>query len=508
MSRAARCVITPDQDRAALLADALRTVAAVVLLSALFLAPLNYGSTRLMAYETLVALAFTGSAAWLLACGLAHAWTWPPLPARIGIGLIGLSAVVWLFALARPELPEFTERHLARIVARWPHSVVPRDFSWLIAGAAAGLASLTALTDLARDPLWRKAVAAVILVTGASVAVLGMVQNATGASGIYWEASHRMPGAFFGPFFHHTAAGAYLNTVWPLGFALALAGIQRGRFTPRGRLLVGGSLACAGVVLVAHAAHVSRFPQVIAAVVLLAFVTWTGFWRGLGRVPGLRWALTIAAIATGAAVVTLGAGRLDDIAARWDQIQLANLIGGRAAVAPPAVAEWPRLMRDDLFIPSDHRAYPLGDRGATYAAALSAIAERPWFGWGPGGWTAAAAAHSADPFVRTFFLTVQFTHNDLLQAGVEWGLVGAAGWLLVLGGSVVFALLRLRRSPAHDYLGAGAITALTAVFVQSVIDFPLQIPAVQFNAFALAALGWSVPDARTTSAAVSAVPSL
>lgn len=508
MSHAARCVITPDQDRAALLADALRTVAAVVLLSALFIAPLNYGSTRLTPYETLVALALTGSAAWLLACGLARAWTWPPLPARIGIGLIAVSALVWLFALSTPGLPEFTQRHYARIVERWPNSVVPRDFGWLIAGTIAGLASLVAFTDLARELLWRKAMAAVILVTAATVAVLGLVQNATGANGIYWESSHRMPGAFFGTFFHHTAAGAYLNTAWPMGLALALAGIHRGRFTPRGRLLIGGSLACAGVILVAHAAHVSRFPQVIAAVILVAFALWTGFWRGLGRVPGLRLGLTAAALTTGVAVVTLGASRLDDIAARWDQIRVANLIGGRAAVPPPAMSEWPRLMRDDLFIPSDHRAYPLGDRGATYAAALSAIVERPWFGWGPGGWMAAAAAHSVDPFVRTFFLTVQFTHNDLLQACVEWGLVGASGWVLVIGGSVVFALVRLHRAPGRDPIAAGATAALTAVLIQSLIDFPLQIPAVQFNALALAALAWSAGGARAPVAAVSPVPSL
>lgn len=508
MSHAARCVITPDQDRAALLADALRTVAAVVLLSALFIAPLNYGSTRLIPYETLVALALTGSAAWVLACGLAHAWTWPPLPAQIGIGLIAMSAAVWVFALTPPELPEFTQRHYTRIVERWPNSVVPRDFGWLLAGTAAGLAALVAFTGLARELLWRKAIAAVILATAATVAVLGLVQNATGASGIYWESSHRMPGAFFGTFFHHTAAGAYLNTAWPLGLALALAGIQRGRFTPRGRLLIGGSLAGAGVILVAHAAHVSRFPQVIAAFTLVGFALWTGLWRGLGRVPGLRLAVAVAGLTTGAAVVAFGASRLDDIAARWDQIRIANLIGGRVPVPPPAMSEWPRLMRDDLFIPSDHRAYPLGDRGATYATALSAIAERPWFGWGPGGWMAAAAANSIDPFVRTFFLTVQFTHNDLLQACVEWGLVGAAGWVLVIGGSVVFALVRLQRSPERDPVAAGAVAALMAVFTQSLIDFPLQIPAVQFNALALAALAWSADGARTPVAAVSPVPSL
>jgi O-antigen ligase len=361
--------------------------------------------------------------------------------------------------------------------------------------------------DLARDGLWRRAIVAVMLATGACVALLGLIQNATSAPGIYWESS-RMPGAFFGTFFHHTAAGAYLNTVWPLGLALALDGIQHGRLSPRRGILIGGSLACAMTILVAHAGHVSRFPQVIATVALVGFSAWTGLWRVLGRVPRLRLGLLVAALAAAVSVGVAGATRIDDISSRWHQLQMANLIGGRVATPPPPMSEWPRIMRDDLFIPSDHRAYPLGDRGATYATALAAIAERPWFGWSPGGWMAAASAHSVDPFVRTFFLTVQFTHNDLLQACVEWGLVGATGWMLVIGGAVAFALGRLRQFPARDYLAAGAAVGLTSVLVQSAIDFPLQIPAVQFNALALAGLAWSAPVARTPLVGVSALPSL
>lgn len=151
-------------------------------------------------------------------------------------------------------------------------------------------------------------------------------------------------------------------------------------------------------------------------------------------------------------------------------------------------------MRDDLFIPSKHEAYILGDRGAAYATAAAAMVDRPWFGWGPGtGWTAAAAAHSQDPFIRTFFLLVQFTHSDPLQTCVEWGLIGAIGWALLVPVSLVHALPRLGSRPSRDFIGAGAVTALVAVLIQSLTDFPLQIPAIQFNVAALAALAWSVP---------------
>ncbi len=473
------------------MAVALRTCAGLTLLTALALAPLYFGATRLVPFQALIALAGAGGAAWVLSAASGATWPAPPLPAIVAVALILVSVAAWCFVLTPPELPAFTRGHFARIVSRWPHSVVPKSFPLLLTWAFVGVLAFVALCDFARDPAWRRSIVWTMVVTGAAVAVLGLIQNATRARGIYWLPSHRMPGAFFGPFFHHTSAGAYLNTVWPLGLSLALLGVER---RTAGKLGIGLALACTAIVLAAHSGHISRLPQVIAVTVLVAFALWCGLWRVFGHVRGLRVTLAGVALVLTLAVVALGATRVDEIKSRWNLLSWENLVGGRPAVAPPPESEWRRLMRDDLFIPSDHRAYPLGDRGAAYAAGLSAVADRPWFGWGPGGWTAGAAANSIDPFTRTFFLTVQFTHQDFLQAFVEWGIIGGSGWVLLFGGAVTFALLRLRLSPARDYLGAGAAAALGAVLLQSLIDFPLQIPAVQFNALALAAVAWTVPS--------------
>lgn len=88
---------------------------------------------------------------------------------------------------------------------------------------------------------------------------------------------------------------------------------------------------------------------------------------------------------------------------------------------------------------------------------------------------------------------MQFTHEDYLQTCVEWGLVGAAGWALIVLGGLITGISRLGRHISRDFIGGAAVIALTAVLTQSTIDFPLQIPAVQFNALALTALAWSVP---------------
>lgn len=495
MSRIFAAAMRVEQAHPALLADPLRTAAGVVLLAALAMAPLYFGATRLLPFQTLIILAAIGGTAWLVGCILRGGGSLPPVMARIGVVLVGVSALAWWLFLTPPEAPAFTRAHYARLAARWPYSMVPRGPGLLLAWTAVALLAFAAFCDLARDPAWRRAIVVVMTCTGAAVALLGLAQNATHARGIYWDGSQRMPGAFFGPFFHHTSGGAYLNSVWPLAVGLALQGLADICRRPGARTLVFGACGCAILIFAAHIAHVSRFPQVIAMIALVAFAWWAGLWRILGRVRGLRSTLLLGVAAVFLLAIATGATRLNDIHSRWSLLQWDGLRGGGEAVPPPPESEWSRLMRPDLFVPSLHHEYPLGDRGAMYAAALGAIAAHPWFGWGPGGWMAAEAAHSADPFIRTFFLTVQFTHEDFLQACVEWGLVGAAGWALLVPGGVLHAMRRLRRRPSRDFLGAGAAVALGAVLVQSLIDFPLQIPALQFQAVALSALVWSTPPA-------------
>ena len=475
------------------MSEALRTAAGCSLLLALALAPLNYGSTRLVPFQTLLLLSALGAAAWMISSILARSWSLPPVIARVALVLIVTSGVAWACVLVVPEIPEFTARHLHRLSSRWPYSIVPRGSGLLLLWSASAIGAFLALADLARQPAWRWRIAAVMLVTGGAVALIGLLQNSTRARGIYWDSSIPLPGAFFSTFFHHTSAGAYLNSVWPLGFALAMGAIRGRSEGAWVRGLVYSSRVCSALVLAAHSGHVSRLPQVIAIVVLVAFALWMGLWRAFGEIRGLRVAGGLVCTALLVAVLSFGATRISDIRARWGKVEWSSLRGGRDMAQAPPVKEWSSLMRDDLFVPSSHAGYPLGDRGAAYATAWSAIKDRPWFGWGPGGWTAAAAAVSIDPFIRTFYLMVQFTHNDFLQFCVEWGLIGAAGWALLVPGAAVNAFHRIGWRPSRDYIGAAAVAALTSVLVQSLIDFPLQIPAIQCNAIALSALAWSSP---------------
>src|SRR6185369_12628389 len=128
-------------------------------------------------------------------------------------------------------------------------------FGILLTWTACAVGAFFALADLARAPAWRFSIAGAMLVSGGAVALLGLLQNATHARGIYWDDSVPMPGAFFGTFFHHTSAGAYLNMVWPLGFAIALQGIRARFRNPRANGIIISALACSAVIAAAHTAH-------------------------------------------------------------------------------------------------------------------------------------------------------------------------------------------------------------------------------------------------------------
>jgi hypothetical protein len=470
---------------------------------ALVIGPLDFGSTRTTPFHLLVLLVAAAGCAWALAEALGPGTPVLPGAMILGAALVAAAVIAWEAFLPAPSLPEFTVRHFQQIAARWPHSIVPTGKGWLMAWSASAALALLALYRHSCDEKSRVVLAVAMVVTGVAVALLGLLQNATHARGIYWDRSVRMPGAFFGPFYHHTSAGAYLNSVWPLAAGLAMRGL--GGASARERKL---GLACAlsaFVILGAHAGHISRFPQVVAALAIVSALLWVRPWRFGRRAAGkaTRWALVaLGGLAVVAAAALLG-GRTRDIHSRWSALRLSELAGSGSAATPIPPSQWPSHMRDDLFIPSAHGDFILGDRGAAYQTAARAISERPWFGWGPGGWMAAAASNTDDPFIRTFFQMMQFTHEDYLQSLVEWGLVGAAGWGLLILGGVARGAFTLRFRPEGDFIAAGAAIGLAAVLVQSLIDFPLQIPAIQLNAVALAALAWSARKAPAAIAPIS-----
>ena len=68
--------------------------------------------------------------------------------------------------------------------------------------------------DLAANPVWRRRLFLTFALSGGLLLLFGLVQRATGASGIFWEPSP--PSTFFATYFYHANAGAFINLTLPL----------------------------------------------------------------------------------------------------------------------------------------------------------------------------------------------------------------------------------------------------------------------------------------------------
>jgi O-antigen ligase len=405
----------------------------------------------------------------------------------------------WISGAVQPTTPvDFTRTHFERIVARWPHSVVNFDLGSSIAIHAGLGLTLWIVADLSRDRTWLFILASVMVGTAVVVAFIALVQNQTHATGIFWRAEGRMPGRFWGPFFHHTSAGAYLNTVWPLAAGLTLASRRAlSSFSAIRWAAVVAGLAFI-VLLGAHTTHVSRFPQA-AALVALPFLIWSLVRRH--SMPRPRW---IVSASLGILAIILFAGRTGEIGQRW---RLLDFSRPATVLATPPESQWPRLVRDDLLIPNRYNGGAFGDRGEAQRTAWRSIMTRPLTGHGPGNWHSAASRNSSDPYVRSFYLYLQFAHEDFLQTWAEWGVAGFASLLLLLPGAVIVVLWNASTTnPVSFTFALCAAAGLCTVLLQSLLDFPLQIPAVALNATVLAGMCWSTAGSFQSHPSASSFP--
>ena len=315
----------------------LRLAAGVVLTGLLVFAPLNFGSTRAGGPEVLTAGCTVATLLWAASLVCRGPRPQVPVGAAACIVLLTLAAFPWIAGLAPlTSVSAFTQNHFADVVARWPSSIVWRTPANALASTLALAAAALPLIDLARTRGWALTFSLALTLTAVAIGLLALLQNYTHATGIYWRNDGRMPGNFCGTFYHHTAAGAYFNTAWPLAVALTWLAWLRSRSASGFPFLLLTGVAGTILLLAAHGSHVSRFPQVAALAVapfLLCSLPSRGRLRWYYGVPGLAAVVLLVAIA----------GRPAEIRARWG-LMFADAPVAARAVQPPE-SEWPALMR-------------------------------------------------------------------------------------------------------------------------------------------------------------------
>src|SRR6185503_2965589 len=81
---------------------------------------------------------------------------------------------------------------------------------------------------------------------------------------------------------------------------------------------------------------------------------------------------------------------------------------------------------------------------------------------------------------------------------IDWGFLGAAGWVVVIFGGLAWAgvLFWRRRSELGDSERVtyfAVLTAMLGMLLHSLVDFPLQIASLQLCFAALLGVMWAAP---------------
>lgn len=132
--------------------------------------------------------------------------------------------------------------------------------------------------------------------------------------------------------------------------------------------------------------------------------------------------------------------------------------------------------------------YDIPIRLELLATSLSTASHRPLLGSGPG--TFALAYQEYRPLETPTADFVNVAHNDSLQVLVECGLPGLGLWLCLLA-----AAWRHARRAGEGWRNEGAWMqgALTALFVYSLFNFALPVPAALVWWYALLGLAFALP---------------
>lgn len=385
----------------------------------------------------------------------------------VHVGLIVIATAIlalgWWMVLNAPtihdsELIVFMPR--AQPFVRLPGSVDESiSAAWMVRATVLFGATLF-VADLSTRPLWLMRIWGAVTIAGGSIALLGLLQKASGADTLFWGEAPAAPiKTFFASYFYHANAGAFLNLALPPAVGLAIRALGRSD-SPIGRAV---SPACGFCMILAVFANTSRVAQVLGAALMIALMM---LWHR-GRTPATGRG-EITAVLSGAIVLIVAAfavaqaSHLDDSLVRWS--------GLRATL--PSDARW-----------------------TASQAAWRGSPEAGWFGFGPG------TFRVVFPYFGGYVGNRldgewRFLHEDYLQTLLEWGRVGAALWSAFLFGGIALAIRNLRSTRAEEWMPRRKmllpliVLALVATAVHALVDFPLQIASIQLFVATYLGLCW------------------
>ena len=441
----------------------MREAAAWLLVAAIVYAPWDFGGTSASGIRHLNWILGGVFALWLVSLMTSaekrRFWSWW----LFGISIL-LLVMGWGMALNAHGIFDADYRLFLPLSSPWPAGPGSVDHALSLASVrrlSLLIGCVWAVAGLVQNPRILLRLLWAIGLAGSSIALLGLLQKATGAEMIFWGS--REPGepplsTFFATFYYHGNAGAYLNLALPAVLGLAYRYTTR----PANPALRALWLTLLLIMIVAVFSDTSRMGHFIAVVMLLALLLLSAA-TIFRRIRKSEPRTVVIALVVG--LFTL-----------WTIVRVSHL--------QQSLGRW----KDFRQSWSDDARWVVDE------AAIAALPEAGWFGFGPGTFAAVFPHFDSDPRASGSWL---FLHNDLLQSAMEWGWAGGLLWDAFFFGAILVAFLGLvNRYRARAWLARQrlavllAMIALIGVGLHALVDFPLQIYSIQLYTAVYLGICW------------------
>ena len=436
-----------------------------LLLFLLVEAPWLYGSTRAWTVTLLECIGALILLLWALRCVVERR--------RPSVQLLLLAATVFLavqgcFLIANAQgVYDRAQFHFVARPSFWPGGPGAIDVVDAIPGmfrVSVILGLMCFSCDLSRRPVWRKRMWWTVLLTGGTLTLFGLIAEVSGQQLIGEDGETK--GSPFATYLYHANAAAFINLVIPPIAGLMFLSFRRGGTTLERAVAIPALLLCLG----GAAASASKAGMAITAGLLAVL----GLWEMRRRIRDRGLTVVRAAFFVGVSAIALALATH----AVWSRV------GAEVSRVPGIIAEGTgegRLLAAQVCL----RMLP--DAGA----------------WGIGAGNFAIAFPHYTGFLGDKLEGAwEVAHEDYLQTAVEWGIVGAAVWSVILIGGMAAGTWSYFRRAAELSRGDRTllfclVAAVAGVAAHAFVDFPLQIASIQlYVAVYLGAL-WGSAKWRT-----------
>jgi len=436
-------------------------------LALIVLAPWAYGCTEAWAVRGLNAGMALVLLLWIDGCVLRGVW---PAVHRVPVLCSALLLLLGWGMTLHPRYALDAATHTFSPVAApfpWAPGTVDRALSWEAMLRVTGLLGmLLFVSEVSASALWRRRLWWTLAGTGVSIVLLGLIQRIGAAPMIFWE-PRPTQASFFATYYYAGNAGAFLNLVLTPIAGLALLAARNPDAHVQRAIWVPGWLLCLTAIFV----NTSRTAQAIALGLTAVFA-----------VAQARVVLTAAERPRSAVCAIYGAAILAAVAgliffSGWER----------------TAAKW-GVMQSQLNTDNP--------RWQALQTAVQILPDAGAFGLGPGTF-AAVFPHYTGPLGAAIAGIWRYTHNDYLQAAIEWGFCGAALWAVLFFGGL-WRCFTCCRTPAPGAAPGQPVPrtrdrlvlfcaglSLAGVALHALIDFPLQIASLQLYVATFLGLAWS-----------------